>query len=215
VTLLPIGARGHESRAASAQGSISIPRTARLQGLCPGKWLALRCTVRVRSGSADRDALCIGSTPNGRTTVTTIPHQHGLGTGPHPALTALTGHVVMPRAMAIVTPWPSWSVFRRTDCKTDAGSSSDCAVGPIPAPPAIPVPAIETVSGSGRCLAAGTQVGPMSKKRRLVEYSFRPALIVAMREAFQKACAPGRPRGPRRDGRCRAENSGTREGRRD
>jgi hypothetical protein len=28
----------------------------------------------------------------------------------------------------------------------------------------------------------------MSKKQRLVEYSFRPALIVAMREAFQKAC---------------------------
>jgi hypothetical protein len=30
----------------------------------------------------------------------------------------------------------------------------------------------------------------MSKKQRLVEYSFRPALIVAMREAFQKACEP-------------------------
>jgi hypothetical protein len=29
------------------------------------------------------------------------------------ALTALTGHVVTPRARAIVTPWPSWSVFDR------------------------------------------------------------------------------------------------------
>jgi hypothetical protein len=29
---------------------------------------------------------------------------------------------------------------------------------------------------------------PMSKKQRLAEYSFRPALVVAMREAFQKAC---------------------------
>jgi hypothetical protein len=28
----------------------------------------------------------------------------------------------------------------------------------------------------------------MSKKQRLVDYSFRPALVVAMREAFQKAC---------------------------
>jgi hypothetical protein len=28
----------------------------------------------------------------------------------------------------------------------------------------------------------------MPKKQRLVEYSFRPAQIVAMREAFQKAC---------------------------
>jgi|HubBroStandDraft_4_1064222.scaffolds.fasta_scaffold119826_3 hypothetical protein len=28
----------------------------------------------------------------------------------------------------------------------------------------------------------------MSKKQRLAEYSFRPALVVAMREAFQKAC---------------------------
>jgi hypothetical protein len=28
----------------------------------------------------------------------------------------------------------------------------------------------------------------MSKKQTLAEYSFRPALVVAMREAFQKAC---------------------------
>jgi len=28
----------------------------------------------------------------------------------------------------------------------------------------------------------------MSKKQRLVEYSFRPAQILAMREAFQRAC---------------------------
>jgi hypothetical protein len=28
----------------------------------------------------------------------------------------------------------------------------------------------------------------MSKKQRLVDYSFQPALVVAMREAFQKAC---------------------------
>jgi hypothetical protein len=28
----------------------------------------------------------------------------------------------------------------------------------------------------------------MPKKQRLVEYSFRPAQMVAMREAFQKAC---------------------------
>jgi hypothetical protein len=28
----------------------------------------------------------------------------------------------------------------------------------------------------------------MSKKEILAEYSFRPALVVAMREAFQKAC---------------------------
>jgi hypothetical protein len=28
----------------------------------------------------------------------------------------------------------------------------------------------------------------MYKKERLVEYSFRPAQIVAMRDAFQKAC---------------------------
>jgi hypothetical protein len=28
----------------------------------------------------------------------------------------------------------------------------------------------------------------MSKKQRLVDYSFRPAQIAAMRDAFQKAC---------------------------
>jgi hypothetical protein len=28
----------------------------------------------------------------------------------------------------------------------------------------------------------------MSKKQRLAEYSFRPALVVTMRETFQKAC---------------------------
>jgi hypothetical protein len=33
-----------------------------------------------------------------------------------------------------------------------------------------------------------TAGGPMSKKQRLVEYSFRPAQILAMRDAFQKAC---------------------------
>jgi hypothetical protein len=48
-----------------------------------------------------------------------------------------------------------------------------------------------TVSASRRCLAAGAHTAggwPMSKKQRLAEYSFRPALVVAMSEAFQKAC---------------------------
>jgi hypothetical protein len=57
----------------------------------------------------------------------------------------------------------------------------------------------------------------MSKKQRLAEYSFRPALVVAMREAFQKACkAPQVADGaPDVTEDARAENSGTREGRRD
>jgi hypothetical protein len=52
------------------------------------------------------------------------------------------------------------------------------------------VPAIEPSRAPDGALplAPHTVRGPMSKKQRLVEYSFRPALIVAMREAFQKAC---------------------------
>jgi len=61
-----------------------------------------------------------------------------------------------------------------------------------------------TVSASRRCLAAGAHTAggwPMSKKQRLAEYSFRPALVVAMSEAFQKACKAlqGGGRGPRSD----------------
>jgi hypothetical protein len=63
-----------------------------------------------------------------------------------------------------------------------------------------------TVSASRRCLAAGAQTAggwPMSKKQRLAEYGFWPAFVVAMREAFQKACKLPRWRtGPRRDGGC-------------
>jgi len=60
----------------------------------------------------------------------------------------------------------------------------------VPSAPIFLCAGHRTVRGSRRCLAAGTHMAgdSMSKKQRLVEYSFRPALIVAMREAFQKAC---------------------------
>jgi hypothetical protein len=56
----------------------------------------------------------------------------------------------------------------------------------------------------------------MFKKQRLVKYSFRPKQILAMRNAFQKACEAPQVAGGAPDVTgCRAENSGTREGRRD
>ena len=60
----------------------------------------------------------------------------------------------------------------------------------VPSAPIFLCAGHRTVRGSRRCLAAGTHMAgdSMSQKQRLVEYSFRPTLIVAMREAFQKAC---------------------------
>jgi hypothetical protein len=51
----------------------------------------------------------------------------------------------------------------------------------------------------------------MSKKQRLVEYSCRPAQILAMRDAFQKACKAPQVA----DGAPNVTEGVTREGRRD
>lgn len=46
--------------------------------------------------------------------------------GQQPCLDGLTGQVVTPRAMAIVSPWPSWSVFDRRMMILNPSSVSSC-----------------------------------------------------------------------------------------